>query len=367
MRWSGCGRWRRAGDERESSRGVPSPVWERGRGEGPPFPQEARDVRGGGQHRASTFSHSPSPLPLSHPGEGFPAPLPGGEIMTVSDFLAANLSDGAVIVRIAQAQGSTPREAGATMIVGACGSAGTIGGGQLEFHCIDLARDMLASGEDERTVDIPLGPQMGQCCGGRVQVTLERALPRHLAALREGEAKAAADRPQVLIFGAGHTGKALARSLALLPLAVTLIDDREGVFEGIPESVACLRLDDPEAALAAAPPRSGFVVLSHSHALDYRLTESALLREDAAYVGMIGSGTKRARFEASFRRRHPDSAALARLTCPIGGSDVHDKRPEVIATLTAAELVRSLLGEKAALAGKTAARTGKRTGHDAAA
>lgn len=287
--------------------------------------------------------------------------------MTPATFLAASLTEGAVIVRIAQAQGSTPREAGATMIVGARGSAGTIGGGQLEFHCIDLAREMLAGGEDERTVDIPLGPQMGQCCGGRVRVALERALPHHLAALRDSEAKAMADRPQVLIFGAGHTGKALARSLALLPLAVTLIDDREGVFEGIPENVACLRLDDPEAALAAAPPRSGFVVLSHSHALDYRLAETALLRGDAAYVGMIGSATKRARFAASFRRRHPGSKALAGLTCPIGGSDVHDKRPEVIATLTAAELVRCLLGERAALAGKTATRTGKRAGHDAAA
>lgn len=281
--------------------------------------------------------------------------------MTPAAFLAATLQDGAVVVRIAEAQGSTPREAGATMIVGAHGSAGTIGGGQLEFHCIDLALEMLASGGSAKSVDIPLGPQMGQCCGGRVRVMLEKATTAHLEALRESEAKAAAARPQVLIFGAGHTGKALARSLALLPLAVTLIDDREGVFEGIPDSVACLRLDDPEAALAAAPPRSAFVVLSHSHALDYRLTEAALLRGDAAYVGMIGSATKRARFAASFRRRHPGSEALAGLTCPIGGSDVHDKRPEVIAALTSAELVRCLLGERATR------RTRTRNRHDAAA
>lgn len=267
--------------------------------------------------------------------------------MTPAGFLAANLAAGAVIVRIVEAQGSTPREAGATMVVDAHGSAGTIGGGQLEFHCIDLARDMLANGDAAKTVDIPLGPQMGQCCGGRVRMALERATAAHLEALKGSEAKAAAGRPQVLIFGAGHTGKALAHSLALLPLAVMLVDDREGVFEGVPQTVACLRLDDPEAALAAAPPRSAFVVLSHSHALDYRLTEAALLRGDAAYVGMIGSGTKRARFEASFRRRHPGSEALARLTCPIGGSDVHDKRPEVIAALTSAELVRCLLGETA--------------------
>lgn len=267
--------------------------------------------------------------------------------MTPADFLASSLTEGAVIVRIAQAQGSTPREAGATMIVGARGSAGTIGGGQLEFHCIDLARTLLDSDGPQQLIDLPLGPQMGQCCGGRVRVAMEKATAAHLEALKQDEAKAAAERPQVLIFGAGHTGKALARSLALLPLSVTLIDDRPGQFGEVPEAIACLYLDDPEIALSAARPGSAFVVLSHSHALDYRLTEAALLRDDAAYVGMIGSATKRARFEASFRRRHPGSEALARLTCPIGGSDVHDKRPEVIAALTSAELVRCLLGETA--------------------
>ena len=288
--------------------------------------------------------------------------------MTLADFLAVSLSEGAIIVRIERAQGSTPREAGTTMIVGSHDSAGTIGGGQLEFHCLDLAREMLATGEDRRRIDLPLGPQMGQCCGGRVEVSLARAIPADLAALRASETKAAARRPQVLIFGAGHTGKALARCLSLLPLAVTLVDDRPGQFGDVPETVACLHLDDPETALADARPGAAFIVLTHSHALDYRLAEAALLRGDTAYVGMIGSGTKRARFEASFRRRRPGSTALTRLTCPIGGSDVHDKRPEVIAALTAAELVRWLLGEKAAFAGKDATAPEKgRAAHDAAA
>jgi len=281
--------------------------------------------------------------------------------MTPANFLAASLTEGAVIVRITEAQGSTPREAGATMIVSARSSAGTIGGGQLEFHCIDLARIMLDSGGPQQLIDIPLGPQMGQCCGGRVRVAMEPATAAHLEALRQAEANAAAERPQVLIFGAGHTGKALARSLALLPVAASLIDDRSGQFGEVPATVACLQLEDPETALAAARPGSAFVVLTHSHALDYRLAEAALLRGDAAYVGMIGSGTKRARFEASFRRRHPGSKALGRLTCPIGGSDVHDKRPEVIAALTSAELVRCLLGDTAMK------RARPRNRHDAAA
>lgn len=288
--------------------------------------------------------------------------------MTLAGFLASSLAEGAVIVRIAEAQGSTPREAGATMIVSTRGSAGTIGGGQLEFHCIDLARILLDSGGPQQLIDIPLGPQMGQCCGGRVRVAMEPATSAHLEALRDDETKAAAERPQVLIFGAGHTGKALARSLALLPVAATLIDDRPRQFDEVPTIVACLQLDDPETALAAARPGSAFVVLTHSHALDYRLAEAALLRGDAAYVGMIGSATKRARFEASFRRRHPGRKVLTQLTCPIGGSDVHDKRPEVIAALTSAELVRCLLGEKAGLVGRSATgRARARNGHDAAA
>ncbi|WP_439497348.1 xanthine dehydrogenase accessory protein XdhC [Bosea sp. (in: a-proteobacteria)] len=267
---------------------------------------------------------------------------------SLSAFLQAHLSEGAILVRIATAEGSTPREAGATMIVTTLRSAGTIGGGQLEFHCLDIAREMLAGGETARKLDIPLGPQMGQCCGGRVSVTLERATPAHAEALQADEVARRALRPAVLIFGAGHTGRALARTLAPLPLAVTLVDDRDDPVPDLPAEIAPLRFDDPEVAIAAAPAGAGFIILTHSHALDYRLTEAALLRGDAAYVGMIGSATKRARFAASFRRRHPASTALARLTCPIGGNDVDDKRPEVIAALTAAELVRCLLAHKQA-------------------
>lgn len=268
----------------------------------------------------------------------------------LSPFLETHLREGAILVRIEAAEGSTPREVGATMIVTEGGSAGTIGGGQLEFHCLDIAREMLAGCETMRRLDIPLGPQMGQCCGGRVSVALTRGAMADVEPLRAEEAARRAARPAVLIFGAGHTGRALAHTLAPLPFAVTLIDDRDEPMSDVPTEIARLRLDDPEVAIASAPPGAAYIILTHSHALDYRLTETALLRHDAAYVGMIGSSTKRARFAASFRRRHPASTALARLTCPIGGDDVDDKRPEVIAALTAAELVRCLLAHRQASA-----------------
>lgn len=269
--------------------------------------------------------------------------------MTQALFLGRHLADGAILVAVTRAEGSTPRETGATMAVSSSDAAGTIGGGQLEFHCLDIARAMLAGGERERVLDIPLGPQMGQCCGGRVQVALKRATQADLAMLRAREQAEAAARPTVLIFGAGHTGRALAQALSLLPFAITLIDDRDGVLDSLPASVTCIRMADPVEAVAAARNGSAFVILSHSHALDYRLTEAALARGDAAYVGMIGSATKRARFESGFLRAGGRRQALAQLICPIGGGDVDDKRPEIIATLTAAELVRSLLGERKAI------------------
>ncbi len=141
--------------------------------------------------------------------------------MSLSAFLAQHRRPGAILVTLTHAAGSTPREAGAAMAVSLNATAGTIGGGQLEFHCIDMAREMLASGERERSLDIPLGPQMGQCCGGRVQVSLRRATSTDLAMQVARERADAEARPAVLVFGAGHTGRALVEALALLPFRIS--------------------------------------------------------------------------------------------------------------------------------------------------
>lgn len=280
--------------------------------------------------------------------------------MTLAAFLTGHQHEGIVLVRIEGTEGSTPREAGACMAVSPRAIAGTIGGGQLEFHCIDIARHMLSEAAEDQLLDIPLGPQMGQCCGGRVRVSLRHAGAAEIALFSAREKAEAAARPPVLIFGAGHTGRALAQALAPLPVSVSLTDDRDDVMSGLPAAVTCIRMADPVDAIASAPANAAFVVLSHSHALDYRVAEAALARGDAAYVGMIGSATKRARFESSFLRSGGRHEALARLTCPIGGSDVDDKRPEVIAALTAAELVRCLLGRREPA-------KGRRSRHESAA
>jgi xanthine dehydrogenase accessory factor len=253
-----------------------------------------------------------------------------------------------ILVTVARAEGSTPRETGAAMLVTRGASHGTIGGGQIEFHAIDVAREMIGAGTLEARLDLPLGPHLGQCCGGRVELLLTHADMAALAALAAAEAREAAAKPHVLLFGAGHVGLALTRSLALLPLAVTLVDDRDTPPPPLPAGVAFERLDDPEIMVAAAPAGSAFVILTHSHALDYRLADAALARPDAAYVGMIGSATKRARFERWFLARGGSRQALTRFISPIGGKATRDKRPEIIAALATAEIVGRLLQDRLA-------------------
>ncbi|MBC6716828.1 xanthine dehydrogenase accessory protein XdhC [Aurantimonas sp. DM33-3] len=267
--------------------------------------------------------------------------------MSLAAALRAALAAGdpAVLVTVMEVRGSTPREAGAAMLVTADGMAGTIGGGRLEFEAIERARMMLEAGEDTAVMDVPLGPEIGQCCGGRVRLDLARADDATLQALtRDDEARRAA-QPTVLIFGAGHTGRALATALALLPFSVRLLDSRPETLHGLPDTIATVAAALPEAEVDAAPPGAAYVVMTHEHSLDFLIAGAALARGDAAYVGMIGSATKRARL-----RRDLEAAGrggdIDRLTLPIGGAAVRDKRPEVIAALTAAELATCLLSSQ---------------------
>ena len=230
-------------------------------------------------------------------------------------------------VRVIRAQGSTPRDEGAEMFVGPDRIEGSIGGGQLEYMAIDRARQMLESHEAEAQMDVPLGPEIGQCCGGRVLLQLDRDGP------------APQDHPDVLVFGAGHVGRALALALRPLPVNPVLIDSRPEELAQAAPGLANRLTPLPEAELRAARPGSAVVILTHDHALDFLLAAEALSRTDLAYVGMIGSATKRARFDRFARERGLDPAPL---TSPIGAGFSDDKRPAVIAAFTAAELIARL-------------------------
>jgi xanthine dehydrogenase accessory protein XdhC len=266
---------------------------------------------------------------------------------SLSTALSDWLSQGApaVLVTVAEARGSTPREEGAGMLVGREACAGTVGGGRLEWTAIAAARRMLEDGSTAaEMLDLALGPATGQCCGGHVVLRLERADGGTVAALQERERRAREARPTLLLFGAGHVGRAMATAFAPLPLRLQWIDGRAQEFpETIPAGVERILTDSPLDPLAGAPAGAGYLVLTHSHALDFEIAEAALRRGDAAYVGMIGSATKRAKFERWFRARGRDVHALEGLTCPIGAALTGDKRPEVIAALVAAELLVALM------------------------
>jgi xanthine dehydrogenase accessory protein XdhC len=189
---------------------------------------------------------------------------------------------------------------------------------------------------------MPLGPAVGQCCGGHVRLELVRAGASELAALAADEARAQESLPAVLLFGAGHVGKALARALAPLPLRLRWIDGRVGEFPDPPlAGPEVVVTERPLAEIRAARAGSAYVVMTHSHGLDFELCEAILRRDDFAYLGLIGSRTKRARFERGWRDLGLSEQQMARLVCPIGGR-VRDKRPAVIAALVAAEILHAL-------------------------
>ena len=242
------------------------------------------------------------------------------------DALAAARASGepGVLVTVAEAQGSTPRAAGTKMAVFAERFVGTIGGGNLEFKALEIARRMLSDGRIQSELrEFPLGPAIGQCCGGHASLLFEPMRP---------------DADTLLLFGAGHVGKALVSVLADLPFRVRWIDEREGEFPaGLPANIRVEISALAVEAVATAPKGAFYLVTTHSHALDFRVTEAVLRRGDFAYAGLIGSRTKRARFEKGFRKLGVDSS---RLVCPMGIGGITGKHPKIIAVAVAAQLLR---------------------------
>lgn len=286
-------------------------------------------------------------------------------------------------------QGSTPREIGARMLVWPDRFTGTIGGGSLERQALDQARRLLAQDQRRHALqDYPLGPMLGQCCGGRVRLLVERidadsagwlseaaracadGAPFHLQAdlddarlRRAVHWNAAPDRadnsprvpipqvrwlseaitprrPRLVIFGAGHIGQAVARAFAPLPFHLDWLASREDLRpEAGATQATILEEDELEACIAAAPQGVLFAIFTHSHELDYRLTRAVLAKGDFDYLGLIGSHTKRVRFERRLRDDGLGEPELARLTCPIGIPSLKSKAPAVIAVSLAAELL----------------------------
>jgi xanthine dehydrogenase accessory factor len=266
---------------------------------------------------------------------------------TLANFLAAQPS--VIRVALTRVRGSSPRNAGTEMFVAPTALCGTIGGGQLEYLAIEAAREMLRDGALNRDLDLPLGPEIGQCCGGRVEIELSRMRASDRRAALERTARHRDALPHVYVMGAGHVGRALADLFQHLPVRCILVDPREGEIALCSAAVETRVSPLPEAEIWQAPPNSAFIVLTHDHGLDFLLTSAALDRADAAYVGMIGSATKRAKFR-SWAHKHCDGQSVDHLICPIGAGGSRDKRPGVIAAFVVAEVIAELTSETAATA-----------------
>lgn len=329
---------------------------------------------------------------------------------------AAAQGNPAVLVTVVATRGSVPRAPGTRMLVTAAASAGTIGGGHLEFKAIGVARDLVDEAGPVALHRFTLGASLGQCCGGVAQLLFEPVRGRSawvdalLRARTEGVdcalvAPASGDVPEgrlvitaawragtlgsaardaaagtlacealagragparhvldeaggsapgeyfvdvirqpdfrIVLFGAGHVGRALVDVLARLHCRIAWVDARENAFPSeVPANVERIATDTPEAEVAAAPPGAYFLVMTHSHPQDEALAERILARGDFEYFGLIGSMAKRRHFERRLAARGTPRSSLAAMTCPIGIADIAGKEPEVIAIAVAAELLQ---------------------------
>jgi len=319
----------------------------------------------------------------------------------LSDLTAAN--EAVVMITIAGIRGSAPREVGARMIVTAGQCIGTIGGGQLEHQCTRIAIGMLGGDEATSIRKFPLGAAMGQCCGGVVDVLFEplsAGLPEWLRDLRslygqrekaalltqiggdqkfiisanrefDGEPQSvpaavtdhvlgllAAGSPgeriddwfvdtiigtdfNIAVFGAGHVGTAIVAALAQLDCNIRWIDNRRDIFRSTPANVREIKSAEPSLEVAAMPAASFYFVMTHSHALDFDICDRILRRQDAGYCGLIGSRSKKRRFEKRYRQQGMPQKMIDALTCPIGVDGISGKKPAEIAVAAAAEVLQA--------------------------
>ena len=320
----------------------------------------------------------------------------------LSDLTAAG--ERVVVVTVAGIRGSAPREVGAKMLVTENETLGTIGGGQLEYQCARLAFDMLGDDETPSLRKFPLGSSMGQCCGGVVDILFEpvaSGLPTWLRDLRAlyGQREAAIIATQIdgehgkcvitansvygsaadslaidivgrarygldtgriahrsdnwllelvvgsdlniAVFGAGHVGSAVVQSLSSIDCNIRWVDSRRNIFRQTPGNVRAVEAPDPALEVAAMPPGSFYLVMTHNHALDFDICDRILRRRDAAYCGLIGSQSKRRRFEKRYRAQGMPEELLTSLVCPIGVAGISGKKPAEIAVAASAEILQA--------------------------
>ena len=231
-----------------------------------------------------------------------------------------------VLVTLLGTAGSTPRASGTKMVITAESIYDTVGGGHLEYKIIAHARELLLAGEPIQTLHhFPLGASLGQCCGGSVTALFEVMAQKIL---------------NVDIYGAGHVAQALVPLLGQLPVRVRWIDSRRDLFPAsLPSNVTRIVDEEPQQQVAIAPSRTVFIILTHNHQLDFAVTERAIKRNDAQFIGVIGSQTKATRFQLRLQHKGYTVGQIQQMTCPVGLPNVTGKLPMEVAVSIAGQLI----------------------------
>jgi xanthine dehydrogenase accessory factor len=238
----------------------------------------------------------------------------------------ASSNEDYVLITVLATRGSTPRDCGTKMVVSRSKCYQTIGGGNLEYKAIDRARELLQKRCSEQKIEqFPLGAKLGQCCGGHATLMFESYINSNI---------------DIMVFGAGHVGRALVSMLSQLPCRIHWVDSREDEFpKNLANNVNKIVSESPKDEVATMSANTYFVVMTHNHSLDFDICEAILLRNDAGYVGLIGSETKWKRFQMRFKHKGYKDKFFSSIRCPVGLSNVPGKLPGEVAVSVAGEII----------------------------
>ena len=231
-----------------------------------------------------------------------------------------------VLITVLGTRGSTPRNSGTKMVVSNSKCYQTIGGGNLEYKAIDKAHELLQKPCSEQKIEqFPLGAKLGQCCGGHTTLMFESYINSNI---------------DIMLFGAGHVGRALVSILSHLPCRIHWVDSREEEFPThVANNVRKIISESPSDEVEAMSSNAYFVVMTHNHSLDFNISEAILLRNDARYVGLIGSETKWKRFQMRFKHKGYEPDFFSIIRCPVGLGNIPGKLPAEVAVSVAAEII----------------------------
>jgi len=239
-----------------------------------------------------------------------------------------------VLVTLLGVRGSAPRDSGTKMVVSSDATFDTIGGGHLEHKVTQIAQQLMRDGQSGQKIEhFPLSVKLGQCCGGSTSVLFETFINTNI---------------NIMMFGAGHVGHAIAPMLAGLPINLHWVDERCDLFpQTVARNTQHVVSEVPSDEVVSMPPSSYYIILTHNHQRDFEICSAILKRNDAKYVGLIGSDTKWKRFQQRFSHRGFSESQIQSISCPVGLSQVSGKLPMEVAVSIVGQVINIYQQDKA--------------------